>query len=171
MNKSTNEQVNQMNIALVVVADENNGIGINNGLLCYLPADLKHFKRLTIGYPVIMGRKTFDSVGKPLPGRRNIIITKQDLKIEGCEITHSIEEAIEKCNGEERIAIVGGSSIYKQSIHLANIIYLTRIHHSFEADSFFPDIDPGKWIEVEKEYHEADEKNAFPYSFITYRKR
>lgn len=166
----TNEPNEPMSISLVVVADENNGIGKNNQLLCYLPADLKHFKNLTIGYPVIMGRKTFDSVGKPLSGRRNIIITQQDIEISGCEVVHSMEEAIEKCIGEERISIVGGSSIYKQSMHLATTIYLTRIHHKFEADSFFPDIDPDKWIETEKEYHEPDEKNVFPYSFITYRK-
>jgi dihydrofolate reductase len=160
-----------MNIALVAAADENNGIGKNNQLPWHLPADLKHFKNLTIGHPVIMGRKTFDSVGKPLPGRRNIVVTHQNLHIEGCEIAHSIEEAIEKCQKEEQIAIVGGGKIFEQSMDKANIIHFTRIHHSFDADAFFPDINPDKWIESEKEYYEPDEKNRFAYTFITFLKR
>ena len=159
-----------MNISLVVVADENNGIGKDNKLLCHLPADLKHFKNLTIGHPVIMGRKTFDSVGKPLPGRRNIVVTRQDIHLDGCEIVHSIEDAIAKCKTDEKIAIVGGANIYAQSMDLANVIYLTRIHHIFDADTFFPAIDPDKWVEAAREYHEPDERNLFSYSFITYRR-
>ena len=159
-----------MTISLVAAADENNGIGKNNQLPWYLPADLKHFKEFTIGHPVIMGRKTFDSVGKPLSKRRNIVITRQDLKIEGCEIAHSVEEAIEKCKGEERIAIVGGAKIFEQAMEVANVIHFTRVHHVFDVDAFFPAINPDKWTETEKEYHEPDEKNTFPYSFITYRK-
>jgi len=159
-----------MIISLVAAADENNGIGKNNQLPWYLPADLKHFKEFTIGHPVIMGRKTFDSVGKPLSKRRNIIVTRQDLKIEGCEIVHSVEEAIAQCKGEEKIAIVGGATVFEQSMDLANVIHFTRIHHIFDTDAFFPPIKSEKWLEVEKEYHEPDEKNAFAYSFITYRK-
>ncbi len=159
-----------MTISIVVAADENNGIGKGNQLPWHLPADLKHFREFTIGYPVIMGRKTFDSVGKPLPKRRNIIITTQNLKIEGCEVVHSIKEAIEKCDGEEKIAIVGGATIFEQSMDLVDIIHFTRIHHIFEADTFFPVIDPDKWIEADTEYHQPDEKNKYAYSFITYRK-
>ena len=157
-------------ISIVVAADEHNGIGKNNQLPWHLPADLKHFKDRTIGHPVIMGRKTFDSVGKPLRGRRNIILTTQDIQIEGCEVAHSIEGALSRCKGEERIAIVGGAKIFEQSMDLVDIIHFTRIHHIFESDTFFPAIDPGKWVEVEREYHEPDEKNLFSYSFITYRK-
>ena len=158
-------------ISQVVVVDENNGIGKNNALLCHLPADLKHFKKLTVGYPVIMGRKTYDSMGKPLPNRRNIIITGQNIEIAGCEVVHSIEEALELCKGEEKISIVGGATIYEQSLALTDTIHLTRIHHTFDADTFFPEIKNNEWEEVSRERHEPDEKNGFPYSFITLRKK
>ncbi|HCN85291.1 MAG TPA: dihydrofolate reductase [Sphingobacteriaceae bacterium] len=159
-----------MIISIVVAADEKNGIGKNNQLPWYLPADLKHFREFTIGYPVIMGRKTFDSVEKPLAKRRNIVITTQNLEIEGCEVVHSINEAIEKCKGEERIAIVGGATIFEQSMDLVDVIHFTRIHNIFEADTFFPAINPDKWIQADIERHEPDEKNMYPYSFITYRR-
>ena len=158
-------------ISQVVVADENNGIGKNNQLLCHLPADLKHFKKLTVGYPVIMGRKTFESMGRPLPNRRNIVVTHQDIEIPGCEVVHSIEDAIALCKQEERISIVGGATIYEQSLHLTDIIHLTRIHHAFEADTFFPELEKDEWIPVSEEHHEPDEKNPFPYTFITLKKK
>lgn len=160
-----------MKISLVVIADENNGIGKNNQLLAHLPADLKHFKQLTIGHPVIMGRKTFDSMGKPLPQRRNIVVSTQTIEIEGCEVVHSIAEGIEKCKGEEKVAIIGGATIFEQSMLLADTIYLTRLHHSFEADTYFPAINSEIWEEAEKAHYEPDEKNAFPYTFITYKRR
>ncbi len=158
-------------ISQVVVVDENNAIGKNNQLLCHLPADLKHFKSLTMGAPVIMGRKTFDSMGKPLVNRRNIVITRQDIKIEGCEVVHSIEEAMVLCKGEEKVSIIGGADIFRQSLHLTDIIYLTRIHHQFDADTYFPPINVEEWKEVSRAYHEADEKNIFPYSFITLKRK
>ena len=154
----------------VVIADENNGIGKDNHLLCHLPADLKHFKSLTIGHPVIMGRKTFDSMGKPLPNRRNIVVSRRPIEIPGCEIAHSIEDAIALCSDDERISIIGGATIYEQSMHLTDIIYLTRIHHSFEADTYFPAMRNDEWIEVAREHHEPDEKNIYPYTFITYKR-
>jgi len=160
-----------MRINLVVIADEKNGIGKNNQLLAHLPADLKHFKELTVGHPVIMGRKTFESMGKPLPQRRNIVVTTQDIKIEGCEIAHSIKEAVDKCKGVERLSIIGGANIFEQSMHLADTIYLTRLHHTFDADTYFPAINPEIWKETEKVHHEPDEKNIFPYTFITYNRR
>jgi dihydrofolate reductase len=159
-----------MTISSVVVADENNAIGKDNQLLCHLPADLRYFKKLTVGFPVIMGRKTFESMGKPLVNRRNIVVTHQDIKIEGCEVAHSIEEAIELCKGEEKVSIIGGATIYQQSLHLTDTIYLTRIHHQFEADTYFPGLEE-EWQEVFREDHEADEKNAFAYSFITLKKK
>lgn len=158
-------------ISMVVIVDEKNGIGKNNQLLCHMPADLKHFKQLTIGHPVIMGRKTFESVGKPLVQRRNIIVTTKNIEIEGCEIAHSIDEAIDLCHGEEKVAIIGGASIFEQSMNLVDTLYLTRLHHTFDADTFFPQIDKETWEEVETEHHPADEKNSFAYTFITYRKR
>lgn len=158
-------------ISQVVVADENNGIGKNNQLLCHLPADLKHFKKLTIGFPVIMGRKTYESMGKPLPQRRNLVVTHQDIEIPGCEVVHSIGEALEKCKNEEKVSIIGGATIYRQSMDLTDTIYLTRIHHAFEADTFFPEIDAEKWLKVEEEHHEPDERNPYPYTFLTFKRK
>lgn len=160
-----------MKISLVVIADENNGIGKNNQLLAHLPADLKHFKQLTVGHPVIMGRKTFDSMGKPLPQRKNIVVTTQNIEIVGCAIAHSIEDALEKCKGEVRVSIIGGAKIFEQAISLADTIYLTRLHHKFDADTFFPEVDLTVWQELETEHHKPDDKNAFPYTFITYNRR
>ena len=158
-----------MNLNLIVAIDENNGIGKNNQLPWYLPADLKHFKVLTMGHPIIMGRKTFDSIEKPLPNRQNIIISRQtDLKIEGADVVHSLQGAIELCNNQEEVFIVGGSQIFEQAMPLAHKLYLTIIHHTFDADTYFPKINKAKWIEVEKSTHEPDERNAYSYTFITY---
>lgn len=159
-------------IAMVVIADENNGIGKDNKLLAHMPADLKHFRNLTIGFPVIMGRKTFDSVGsRPLPKRRNIIITSQkDLSYPEAEVVNSLEDALNLCRNEEKVSIVGGATIYEQSLNDANTIHLTRIHHTFEADTFFPKLDLSVWNEISNQYFEADEKNLFSYSFITFKK-
>lgn len=165
----TDTAINQL-IQLVVIADENNGIGKDNQLLCHLPADLRHFKRITIGAPVIMGRKTFDSMGKPLVNRRNIVITRQDISIDGCEIAHSLEAALSLCEGEEKISIIGGETIFRQAMPIANVIELTRLHHIFPADTFFPEIDKDRWEQTTSESHPADEKNPFPYTFISLRK-
>jgi dihydrofolate reductase len=157
-----------MTITIVVAISENHAIGKDNKLLWYLPKDLKHFKEITTGHTVIMGRKTYDSVGKPLPNRRNIIITRQAITIEGCEVVNSIEAAIELCKDEQEVFIVGGAEIYKQAMHLTDRIYLTIVHKNFEGDSFFPEISSQEWKEVFREDHEPDEKNLLPYSFITY---
>ncbi len=161
-----------MDISIIVAVDENNGIGKNNQLPWHLPADLKHFKNITTGHPIIMGRKTFDSIGKPLPNRRNIVLTRQkDLKIEGAEVFSSIDEAIEACAGQNEIFIAGGAEIFKQSLQKSTKLYLTIIGHTFDADTWFPEIDQNRWIEVERTEHEPDEKNAYPYTFINYIKR
>ena len=152
---------------IVVAISENHVIGKENKLLWYLPADLKHLKEITTGHTVIMGRKTYDSVGKPLPRRRNIIITRKDTAISGCEIVHSVEEAIDLCKGETEVFILGGAEIYRQSMHLTDRIYLTIIHQDFDGDSFFPEINKAEWKEVYREDHQPDEKNNLPYSFIT----
>jgi dihydrofolate reductase len=151
----------------VVAIAENHAIGKDNQLLWHLPNDLKHFKTITSGHTVIMGRKTFDSVGKPLPKRRNIIVTRQDIAINGCEVVNSVEAALALCEGEEEVFIVGGAEIYKQSLHLVNRIYLTMVHQSFDADSFFPEINADEWKETAHEDFPADEKHSVPYSFIT----
>lgn len=157
-----------MIISLLLAADEQNGIGINNQLLCHLPADLKYFKQITTGHCIAMGRKTFDSIGKPLPNRTNIVITRnKDLVIEGCVIAGSLEEAIgyAREQNETELVIIGGGVIFKESLPIADKIYLTRIHHTFEADTFFPELNEAEFKLVKDEYHEPDEKNKYPFSF------
>lgn len=156
-----------MTVTIVVAIAENYAIGKNNQLLWHMPADLKHFKNITTGHTVIMGRKTYDSVGKPLPNRRNIIVTRQDIKIEGCEVVKSIEDALALCANEDEVFIVGGAEIYKLAMSKTDRIYLTIIHHSFDADTLFPEIDYMEWKETAREDHRPDERNKFPYSFIT----
>ncbi len=156
-----------MIITIVVAISENHVIGKDNKLLWRLPNDLKHFKEITTGHTIIMGRKTYDSVGKPLPNRRNIVITRQNITIPGCEVVNSIEAALALCAGEPEVFIVGGAEIYKQAIKLTDRIYLTIVHKDFEGDSFFPNINKDEWKEVSREDHEPDHKNPLPYSFIT----
>lgn len=157
-----------MIISIIVAVSTNGIIGKDNGLLWKQSADLKRFKQLTSGHSIIMGRKTYDSIGKPLPNRRNIILThQQHLAIPGCEVVNSIDEAIALCKDEEEVFIIGGGDIYKQFLVCTNRIYLTRIHHSFPGgDTFFPELH--FWGETEREDFEADDKNEYPYSFITY---
>jgi dihydrofolate reductase len=156
-----------MTVSIVVAISENHVIGKDNKLLWYLPNDLKHFKDITTGHTVIMGRKTYDSVGKPLPRRRNIVITRQPLKIEGCEVVNSVEAALALCTGESEAFIVGGAEIYRLAMKLTNRIYLTIVHKEFEGDSFFPEFDNAEWKEVSREDYQPDDKNRIPYSFIT----
>jgi len=156
-----------MIVSAIVAIGENNAIGKNNQLLWHMPNDLKHFKEVTSGRTIIMGRKTFDSVGKPLPKRRNIVVTRQDITIHGCEVVKSVEDAIALCKGEDVVFIGGGAEIYKLAMPLTNRIYLTIIHKSFDADTFFPQIDKKEWKETSREDFQPDEKNPLPYSFIT----
>lgn len=160
-----------MIVSIVVAIAQNNAIGKNNQLLWHLPKDLKHFKDITSGHTVIMGRKTYESVGKPLPNRRNIIITRQNIVIDGCEVVNSIEEALKLCTGETEVFIVGGAEIYKQAMALTDRIYLTIVHQEFDADTYFPEIKETIWKETERQDHESDEKHLFPYSFITLERR
>lgn len=161
-----------MIISAIVVTDINSAIGKDNELLVHFPADLKRFKSLTTGHSIIMGRKTFDSLGKPLPNRRNIVISRQSqLNIPGVEICQSIEQALKYCNSEAEVFIIGGAEIYKQFFHLIDIIYLTRIHKAFEADTYFPLIDSTEWKLIEQEDFAPDDKNKFPYSFLKYQRQ
>ncbi len=158
-----------MILSAVVVTDLNNAIGLNNKLLCHLPADLKFFKATTMGSPIIMGRKTYESIGRLLPGRRNVIITRNsNYRVEGADVYTSIQEAIDHCMNEERVFIIGGAEIYKQSMEHMNEIYRTLIHHKFEADTFFDPIDLKKFKKTWSEDHKADEKNKFDYTFEKY---
>jgi dihydrofolate reductase len=159
-----------MNICLIVAADENNGIGKNNNLLCYLPNDLKFFKQTTLGAPVLMGRKTYESIGKPLPGRRNIVLSKTLKSLDGCEVFNDLETALMvlASTTNEKCFIIGGDSVYKIALPIAQIVYLTRIHHKFDADAFFPKLEESQWQLESEEHHEADEKNKYDYSFQKY---
>jgi dihydrofolate reductase len=156
-----------MIVSAVVAISQNHAIGKDNKLLWHLPKDLKHFKEITTGGTVIMGRKTYDSVGRPLPNRRNIIITRQQVEITGCEVVNSVEAALDLCRDEAEVFIVGGAEIYKLAMPLTDRIYLTIVHADFEADTYFPEIKADTWKETARQDHEADEKNPLPFSFIT----
>jgi len=158
-------------ISIIVAIDENGLIGRRNGLPWKLPADLKHFKTLTSGHTVIMGRKTYDSIGKPLPNRTNIVVSKSDdLQIDGCITVKSPEEALKASLENQEIFVIGGAEIYRQFLPLAQTVYLTKIHNKFEGDIFFPTINPDEWQEKERQDFEADDKNPYKYSFIALEK-
>lgn len=157
----------QKNISIIVAIAENFAIGKNNDLLFHLPNDLKHFKQITTGHSIIMGRNTLLSLPKwPLPNRRHIIITdKKEDVFPGCETVFSIEEAIEKVKSEKEVFVIGGGMIYKQFFPIAGKLYLTLVHKPFEADIFFPEIDYSEWNENLREDFQ-DEKNGFKYSYL-----
>ena len=157
-----------MKISLICAASQNGVIGRNNRLPWHLPADLAHFKRLTTGHSILMGRKTHQSIGKSLPNRINIVITRQiDFQAEGCLVAHSLEEALDLCTNDEEVFIIGGAEIYRQALPVANKIYLTRLWHDFGGDTFLFKIDPLAWQEACREDFTPDQKNQYPYSFIT----
>jgi dihydrofolate reductase len=153
---------------------ENWVIGDHNQLPWHLPADLKHFKTLTTGHPIVMGRKTYESIGRPLPNRTNIIMTrKQGLHFPGCQVVNSLEAAIQCAVAErsEEIFIIGGAEIYKQCLPYTRRIYLTLVHGVVKGDTFFPELNLNEWEEIERSYHAADENHAFAYSFIQLEKK
>ncbi|RFS24993.1 dihydrofolate reductase [Chitinophaga silvatica] len=157
-----------MRVSIIVAASENNVVGINNMLPWKISTDLKYFKSVTMGKPIIMGRKTFDSIRKPLPGRPNIVITRQrDFKPEGVYVVNSIEEAIRKAQsfGEEEIFITGGAQIFEEAWPLVSRIYLTRVYAVVHGDAFFPQIDGNEFELISDERHELSEKDEFPFSF------
>ena len=159
-------------LSFLVAADEGNVIGKNNQLPWHLPNDLKYFKNLTWGLPIVMGRKTYESIGKPLPGRINIVITRnKDYSAEGIEVVHTIEEAIQVAQqkGAKEIFVIGGAEIFKTLFNEAHRIYLTRIHHRFDGDVFFPPLDAG-WQLVKQQPYKADEKNKYDHTFQVWEK-
>lgn len=159
-----------MRVSIVVAASENNVIGKNNALLWRLPDDLKFFKSVTLGKPVIMGRKTYDSIGRALPGRKNIVISRQQsLAIPGCTVVASLDAAWAAADAEE-VAVIGGAEIYRQALPIANTIYLTRVHANFDGDVFFPALDAHDWRETRRELHAADERHAWAFSFVALNK-
>lgn len=159
-------------ITLIAAAAENNALGKDNQLIWHLPDDFKRFKQITTGHYIIMGRKTFESFPKPLPNRTHVIITRQkDYNIEDCIVVNSIEEAITISSNEEDVFIIGGAEIYNQSIDFADKIELTRVHANFEADAYFPKINPNKWKIEFEEFHTKDEKHNFDFTFQTFIKK
>jgi dihydrofolate reductase len=152
-------------LSLIWAMDENRLIGRDNQLPWRLSADLQWFRRQTMGKPVLMGRKTFDSIGKPLPGRQNIIITRQDMVIEGCTVVHSLQEARASATDAEEVMVIGGAEIYSRLLVEADRLYITQIHHAFEGDTWFPEFDLSEWQETRCEAHQPDEKNHYAYSF------
>lgn len=159
-------------ISLVVAKSENNVIGNDNQLIWHLPNDLKHFKEITSGHPIIMGRKTFESIGRPLPNRTNVVITRnKDWQADGVVVAHSLESAIEKAKAiDEEIFIIGGGKIYEQAMELADILEVTEVEHDFEGDTHFPVIDTEIWKEISRETHSKDEKHPYQYSFVRYQR-
>jgi len=163
-----------MIISLIVAAAENNAIGKNNQLLWHLPNDLKFFKNTTWGMPVIMGRKTFESVNKPLPGRFNIVITRQpNWKAVGVVVASDLDDAIKKAaeTNCKEVFVIGGGEIYQQAFSRAGKIYLTRVHAELDGDTFFPVLDEQHWQLVSMLDFTADEKHVYPYSFQTWAKK
>lgn len=152
----------------------NNIIGKNNDLVWYLPADLKFFKQTTKGHTLIMGRKTFESLGNPLPHRDSWVVTRnKNYRCEGATVFHSLESALKagEEKGLETVFILGGGEIYRQSMDLADKLVITEVHHDFEGDTRFPEIDPDIWQEVSREEHKADDKNQYDYAFVKYERK
>ena len=160
-------------LTIIVAAAENNAIGKNNDLIWHLSEDLKRFKSLTNGHHIIMGRKTFESFPKPLPNRTHIVISRQENYNvpDGVILVNNLEDAIDAAKNDSQPYIIGGGEIYKQALSLATKIELTRVHESFEADTFFPELDLLQWEEVETVFYAKDEKHKYDFSFITYKKK
>ncbi len=160
-----------MQLSIIVAASENNVIGRDNALIWHLSSDLKHFKALTTGHAVLMGRKTFESIGRALPNRRNIVISRNPLFVaKGCETAASVEEALALAAGEEEVFVIGGGRIYNELWGRADRLYLTRVHTEAEGDTFIPAVDERQWQEVGRQDFKAGEKDDYDYSFIDYRR-
>ncbi len=161
-----------MIISIIAAVADNRVIGNKNSLPWHLPADMEYFKKTTAGKPIIMGARTFESIGKALPGRKNIVLSDdKNYKIEGCVVTGSIEEALREAEPSEEVMIAGGTSVYKQFLPLADRMYLTFIHHDFEGDSFFPEYDLNEWKEIKRIDNQPDENNKYSYSFVIFERK
>ena len=153
-------------ISIIVAIAENGGIGDKNALLWNIKEDMRRFRTTTMGHPVVMGRKTFESIGRPLPKRTNVVITRGDSEFEGCLVAHSIEEAVKMFSPDEEVFIIGGAQIYKQALPLADKLYLTIVHRNYEGDTSFPEIDYSEWREVAREEFERGEEYDGAFTFI-----
>ena len=160
-------------IQAIVAIDGNGAIGRQGDLLCHLPADMKHFKEVTMGHSIVMGRKTFESFPRrPLPGRQNIVITRNaDWQYLGVTVAHSVEEAIAAAQ-TDTVFIIGGAQVYEQALPLVDVLHLTQIHARWaSADVYFPALDPDEWQEVSREHHQSDHRNAYEFDFVTLKRR
>jgi dihydrofolate reductase len=159
-------------VSIIAAMDRNRLIGNENQLPWHLPADLAHFKRVTMGKPIIMGRKTYESIGRPLPGRTNIVLTRSsDFNAEGVLTANTLEQALNHVSAEDEVMIIGGSTIYELTLPRADRLYLTYVEGSFEGDAWFPDFDLEQWLIVASEEHSADQKNSSAYRFVTYARK
>jgi dihydrofolate reductase len=150
---------------------KNRTIGVNNTLPWRCPEDLKHFKALTMGHHMIMGRKTFDSIGKPLPGRTTVVVTRNhELKIDGCIMAHSLDEAVAACANDNEVFIVGGADLYAQALHKVHTLYITEIQQDVAGDAHFPAFDKNEWAEISREQRSQSEPQPLQYHFVTYRR-
>jgi dihydrofolate reductase len=155
-----------MRLSIIVAMDDNHLIGKDNGLPWHLPADLAFFKKVTTGHSIVMGRKTYDSIGRPLPNRRNLVITRSaNVSIEGCEVFNSIDSALQSAKEEEEVLVIGGANLCKQVLDQADRLYITHIEGVFEGDTYFPDYDEGDWRVISCDSHTPDEKNPHHYHF------
>lgn len=158
-------------VSIIVAADEHGGIGRRGGLPWHLPDDLKRFKALTLGKPIVMGRKTWDSIGRPLPGRRSLVVSRQPgFAPDGVEVFDSLEGALQAAADAPETCVIGGAEIYRQALPYAAVVHLTRVHASVEADTFFPPLDAADWEEIAREDRAADARHAHAYSFLTLRR-
>lgn len=153
---------------MIAAMDKNRLIGANNKMPWHMPADLLHFKKITLGKPVIMGRKTHESIGRPLPGRRNIVITRQaDYVADGCDVFHDVEAALAAVQAEPEIMLIGGGELFKKVLPQASTLYITIIHASFDGDTYFPAWDANAWRLEQEESFPADAVNPYSYAFLT----
>ncbi|MCS6916960.1 MAG: dihydrofolate reductase [Chitinophagales bacterium] len=161
-----------MRITIIVAAAQNGVIGRNNRLPWHLPADLKRFKQITLGHPIIMGRNTYESIGRPLPGRINLVVTRQqDYEAPGCIVVHSLQEALEYAqrSGATECFVIGGGDLIQAALVWADRILLTRIYHDFDGDTFLPQLNDDDWKLVSEEKHPPDAKNPYAYAFLEYK--
>jgi dihydrofolate reductase len=165
-----------MTISIIAAIGKNRELGDHGKIPWHLPADFANFKKVTTGHPVIMGRKTYESIGRPLPGRRNIIVTRQaDYRAEGSDVVGSLDAAFKlageaKSAGSDEVFVIGGAEIYKEALPFASKLYLTKIDHEFSADTFFPEVAMSSWKKIEDVAGVQDEKNVYPYRFVVYEK-
>ena len=156
-----------MTISLIAAMTPERVIGVNNTLPWRMPADLAYFKRVTLGKPVIMGRKTFESIGKPLPGRRNIVLSRQaDFAATGCDVVSSLEQALKLVADQDEVFVIGGAMLYQAALPGADYLYITWIDAKINGDAFFPEFNPSLWQEISNDAHEADEQTPFAYRFV-----